>query len=195
MENKTKWSIDQENSEITFKIGHIIISHVKGSAKIFDASIYTNEKDFGNTEVDIWIDPSSISTGDKNRDEQIRGEDFFDVKKHKQITFTSNGIENPDEEGNHELWGDLTIKGITKRVKFYITFGKIKTSANGDARIECRTTGKLNRSDWDLYGKSSFEFGGMMVSQDVKIICNIILTSGGNKDLTMILESDRSNVL
>jgi|SRR5688572_32043103 len=177
MENKTKWSIDQANSEITFKVGHIIISNVKGSFKTFDANIYANLNDFATTEVDLWIDCSSINTGDKNRDNHLKGEDFFDVNNHRQITFNSNAIGKSDKEGNHELFGDLTIRGITKVVKLNAKIREIKNSWGENERAVFTISGKLNRSDWGLYGKSSFEAGGMMVSKEVKMMGNIQLIS------------------
>ena len=48
-----------------------MISYVKGSFRSFDASIYTTGKDFSSAEIDIWIDPASISTGDEKRDEHL----------------------------------------------------------------------------------------------------------------------------
>jgi len=41
MTNKTKWSIDKSHSEIGFKVKHLMIAHVRGRFKKFDASIYT----------------------------------------------------------------------------------------------------------------------------------------------------------
>ena len=57
---QTKWSVDQSHCEIGFKVRHLMIAHVKGEFKTFDASIYTTCNDFTSAEVDLWIDPSSI---------------------------------------------------------------------------------------------------------------------------------------
>src|SRR5471030_2844902 len=122
MKKENKWSLDQKHSEIAFKVRHLMIAHVKGSFKTFDASVYTSGKDFTTAEIDLWIDTASISTGNTDRDEHLKGVDFFDVQHHKQITFTSNTIEKGDEEGNHDLWGELTMKGITKKIKLSVEF-------------------------------------------------------------------------
>ncbi len=179
MTNETKWSLDQANSKITFKVGHIIISNIRGSFKIFDASIYTKENEFSTAEINLWIDASSIISGDGNRDVQLRGQDFFDVQKHPQITFSSSTIGEPDEEGNRELWGELTIKGIKKVVKLNMKDHVFENNRSDGGMAKITISGKFNRSDWDLYGKSSFEFGGMMVSKDVKLLCDIQLINMG----------------
>jgi polyisoprenoid-binding protein YceI len=185
---KTKWSIDQTHSEIGFKIGHLMISNVKGSFKTFDANIYTTLKDFSTAEIDLWVDASSIITGDVNRDVHLKSADFFDVQKHKQITFTSLTIGKPDKSGNHELWGKLTMVGITKNIKLNAQFGGIITDPWKNEKAGFSITGKIKRSDWGLVWNTALEYGGFMVSDEVIISCEIELINTNHKDLKMELE-------
>lgn len=187
-DTKTKWSIDQAHSEISFKVRHLMISHVKGTFKTFDASIYTIGKDFRTTEVDLWIDASSINTGDTKRDEHLKSPDFFDVEKFKQITFTSSTIEKSDEDGNHELWGELTMMGITQNIKLNLQLGGILNDPWGNERAGFTVTGKINRSNWGLTWNSPIESGGLMVSDEISISCEVELTNIGHNNLTMQLE-------
>jgi len=87
---KTKWVIDPAHSEIGFKIKHLMFTNVRGRFKEFDASIYTTGEDFMSAEIDFWINPSSINTGDEKRDAHLRSADFFDVENFKEINFTGN---------------------------------------------------------------------------------------------------------
>ena len=178
---KTKWSIDQSHSEITFRVRHLMIAHVKGAFKTFDASIYTTAKDFTTAEIDLWIDVSSITTGDEKRDEHLKSADFFDVQKHKQITFISNTIGKSDADGNHELWGELTMTGITKNVKLNVQFGGIIKDPWGNEKAGFTVTGKINRSDWGLTWNTSMEAGGLMVSDEVTISSEVELTNISSK--------------
>lgn len=189
MTNQTKWSLDQSHSEIDFKVRHLMISNVKGSFKIFDANIYTTDKDFTTAEIDLWIDVASITTGDEKRDEHLKNIDFFDVEHHKQITFTSSTIEKADLGGNHELWGELTIRGITKNVKLNVEFGGIINDPWGNEKAGFTVTGKINRKDWELTWNAALETGGIMVGEEITISCEIQLTNTGKKDLIMELEA------
>ncbi|HEX7413147.1 MAG TPA: YceI family protein [Bacteroidia bacterium] len=189
MKNETKWSMDLAHSEVSFKVRHLMISNVKGTFKIFDASVYTNAKDFTTADIDLWIDASSISTGDVKRDEHLMGADFFDVKNHKQITFTSSTIGKADAEGNHELWGELTMKGITKNVKLNAQFGGIIHDPWKNEKAGFTVSGKIKRSDWGLSWNTAIEAGGLMVGDEVSILCEVELTNAGKRDLTMELES------
>jgi polyisoprenoid-binding protein YceI len=189
---KTKWSIDQAHCEIAFKVRHLMIAHVKGSFKTFDASIYANSNDFTTAEVDLWIDPSSIFTGDTKRDEHLKSPDFFDVEKHKQITFTSSTMGKPDADGNQELWGELTMLGVTNNVKLNVQFGGIAKDPWGNEKAGFTLTGVINRSDWGLVWNATIETGGLMVSDEVNISCEVELINKGQEDMTMKLEqSDR----
>ncbi len=192
METKTKskWSIDQTHSEIAFKVRHLMIAHVKGKFKTFDVSIYTEEKDFTTAEIDLWIDASSIDTGDAKRDEHLKSADFFDVESHKQITFVSSTIGSADAEGNQALWGELTMRGITKNVKLDVQFGGIQKDPWGNEKAGFTVTGKINRTEWELIWNSSLEAGGIMIGEDVMISCEIELLNEGNKYLKMELDKE-----
>jgi len=186
---KTKWSVDQAHTEIEFKVRHLMIAHVKGAFKTFDASIYTDGKDFTTAEIDLWIDPSSINTGDEKRDEHLKSVDFFDIQNHKQITFTSSTMGKPDSDGSSELWGELTMVGITKNVKLNVKFGGIAKDPWGNEKSGFTVTGKINRSDWGLSWNASLETGGLLVSDEVTISCEVELINVGQDDLKMKLES------
>ncbi len=182
MTNETKWSIDQSHSEIAFKVRHLMISHAKGIFKTFDASIYTLGRDFTTAEIDLWIDSSSISTGDDKRDEHLKGADFFDTKNHKQITFESRSIKKIKTNDNYELWGELTMKGITKNIKLNMEFGGIEKDPLGNEKAGFTVTGKINRSDWSLIWNASIETGGLMVSDEITISCDVQLINQGAKE-------------
>jgi polyisoprenoid-binding protein YceI len=188
MTNEIKWSIDQAHSEISFKIKHLMIANVKGSFKTFDASIYTTAKNFATAEIDLWIDASSITTGDAKRDEHLKNTDFFDVEKHKEITFSSSTIGEPDAQGNHELWGELTMKGITKNIKLNVEFGGMINDPWGKEKAGFTVTGKINRNDWGLSWNSAIETGGLVVSEEVTISCEIELINAGQRKLAIELE-------
>ena len=187
MTKETKWSIDQTHSTIECKIRHLMISNVNCVFKTFDGSIYTSGKDFTTAEIDLWIDASSISTGNEKRDEHLKGSDFFDVEIHKQITFTASTISEADKEGKQELWGELTIKGITKNVKLIVAFGGMAIDSWGNEKVGFSVNGEIKRSDFGINWNSISETGGFLVSDDIKIFCDIELINVTEKEVEMVL--------
>ncbi len=172
---KEKWVIDPSHTDIGFKIKHLMISNIKGKFNDYDASIYTTGDDFMTAEVDCWIDVASVDTNDAERDKHLKSADFFDVEKFPQISFIKNTVENVDADGSYELWGDLTIKGIAKRIKLDVEFGGIVKDPWGNEKAVFTVNGKVNRKDWGLNWNAALDTGGILVGEEVRISCEIQL--------------------
>ena len=175
VETKTKWAIDPAHSEIKFKVKHLMIANVSGTFKEYESSIYTTSEDFMTSEIDFWINPASIYTGDEKRDEHLRSVDFFDVENFKEINFTGNTYEQVDADGHYFLYGDLTIKGITRQIKLHVTFKGVKKDPWGNDKAIFTIKGKINRKDFGLNWNFALETGGVLLSEEIKIRCEIQL--------------------
>jgi len=183
METKSKWVIDPVHTEIAFKVKHLMITNVKGVFKEFDASIYTTGDDFMTAEVDFWMNPASIDTGSADRDKHLKSADFFDVENHKEITFRGNTYEKVDED-SYELYGDLTVRGITKRIKLDVEFGGVVKDPWGNEKAGFSINGKINRKDWDLNWNAALEAGGWLVSDEVRISCEVQLLKSNEEPVS-----------
>lgn len=184
MSNKTKWNIDPIHSEIGFKVRHLMITNVKGLFKEYEASIVTTGDDFMTSEVDFWMNSASIDTGSPDRDKHIKSPDFLDVEHFKQINFLGNTYEQVDNDGSYELYGDLTIKGITKRIKLDVEFGGVMRDPWGTVKAGITINGKINRKDWNLNWNAALETGGVLVSDEVAISCDIQLVKSAEEIVT-----------
>jgi polyisoprenoid-binding protein YceI len=171
---KTKWGIDPMHSEIGFKVKHLMFTNVRGTFKEYDASIYTTGDDFMTAEIDLWINPASISTNDEKRDGHLKSADFFDAENFKEINFIGNTYEK-GTDGNYTLYGDLTIKGIKKQIKLQVEFGGIMKDPWGNEKAVFSISGKINRKDWGLNWNATLEAGGVLVSDEVWISCEVQL--------------------
>ncbi len=189
MKNEIKWLIDPSCSEIAFKVKHRMILNVRGHFGKFDADIRTSDMSFMNTSIDFWIDSDSINTNNVERDEHLKKPDFFDVKNHKEITFSSDTILKADMDGKQEMWGKLSIKGITKVIELNVVFGGITQNSDGNERADFKIIGQINRKDWELNWNNALQSGGEMIGEIVEIVCEIHLIKSTNQDAIMILET------
>ena len=162
---KTKWIIDPAHSEIGFKVKHLMITNVKGTFKEYEASIYTTNEDFMSAEVDFWLNPASVNTGDASRDAHLSGPDFFDAEKYPTITFKSTGIEKAGED-SYKLTGDLTMHGITKQITMDLLYkGTVVNAMNKRETAGFQLIGTLKRSDFGI----GPNFAPPMISDEVRI--------------------------
>jgi polyisoprenoid-binding protein YceI len=172
---KTKWGFDYAHTEIAFNVKHLMIATVSGVFKDFGVTIQTKDEDFANTNIEFWVNPSTVMTGSEERDAHIKGADFFDVEKYRQITFRASTAENIFHKGKYKLPGDLTIKGISKKIELDVNFSGVITDPWGTRKAIFSIRGKIDRKDWGLNWNIAIDNGGVLVSEEVWIIGEVQL--------------------
>ncbi|MEI7471103.1 MAG: YceI family protein [Chitinophagaceae bacterium] len=172
MATKT-WVVDPIHSEIQFKIKHLMITNVTGSFPIFTVTASTEEEDFRNAAIHFTADTASIHTGNEQRDGHLKSADFFAAEQYPQIKFAATKYSAVEQE----LEGDLTIKEVTKSVKLLVEFGGVVKDPYGNTKAGFTITGKINRKDFGLTWSAVTEAGGIVVSDEVRINCEIQLVA------------------
>ena len=168
----TKWVSDPTHSELGFKIKHLMISSVSGSLKSFQAEVETQGEDFTTAQISLSADMASISTNNDQRDAHLRNSDFFEVEKYPELKFASTKLEKIDSD-TFALFGDLTLKGVTRPVKLNVEFNGVTKDPWGGERAGFVVSGKINRSDWGVNFNGVLETGGVMLSEEVRIFSEI----------------------
>ena len=171
----TKWALDPTHSEVTFKIKHLMIANVSGEITKFTVDAETEGEDFTKAKVNFSADVASITTGNEQRDGHLNTDDFFNAEKYPKIKFTATKYEAVDNDGSYELYGDLTIRDITKAVKLDVEFGGVVKDPWGNTRAGFSINGKISRKEFGLKWNAATEAGGIVVSDDVRIHCDIQL--------------------
>jgi len=170
----TKWVADSTHSELGFKIKHLMITNVSGTFNSFEADVQSENEDFSTAQIEVRIKTSSINTNNLQRDEHLRNSDFFEVEKYPEILFKSTRVEKQDNE-TFFLYGDLTIKGITKPIKLNAEYSGVTKDPWGGQRAGFIITGKINRNEWGVAFNAVLETGGVVLSDEVKIHSEIQL--------------------
>ncbi len=178
-EKLVKWSIDPVHSEIQFKVKHMMISTITGSFQKFDADIEVPGDDLSKAKVEFSADADSITTNNAQRDNHLKSADFFGAEKHPKVTFSANRAESVDRDGSWTLYGDLSMNGITKEVKLDVEWGGMMKDPYGNTKAGVSIHGKVNRKDWGLNWNTALEAGGVMVSDEVRIACEVQLVKQG----------------
>lgn len=164
----TKWTLDPTHSELQFKVKHLMITTVTGSLKSFSAELSSTGDDFTDADISFNGEISSLDTGNTDRDNHLKSGDFFDAETHPSMSFKSTDVEKDGDD--YIVKGDLTLKGETKTIKLTAEFGGIATDPWGNTKAGFTLSGKLNRSDFGLTWNAALETGGVMVSEEVKIL-------------------------
>lgn len=164
----TKWTLDPTHSELQFKVKHLMITTVTGSLKSFSAEATSEGDDFTNAAISFSGDISSVDTGNKDRDNHLKSGDFFEAEKFPTMDFKSTSMEKDGDD--YIVKGNLTIRDITKPVKLIAEFGGIATDPWGNTKAGFTLSTKINRSEFGLTWNAALETGGVMVSEEVRIL-------------------------
>ena len=168
----TKWIIDPSHSEIQFKVKHMMITTVTGSFKEFTSEVETQGNDFTKAKIKFQASAASVFTNADQRDAHLKSAEFFNAEKYPFLKFESTSIEKADDE-NFILHGNLTIKEISKPVKLDVESGGIGKDPWGNLKAGFSLSGKINRKEWGLNWNAALESGGVLVSDDVRIFCEV----------------------
>ena len=165
---QTRWTVDPMHTFISFSVRHLGISFVEGSFNKFDGSVVAAKPDLTDAKINFTVDVNSISTGVEKRDMHLKSDDFFNAETYPNMTFES--ILNKKLNGNnYELSGKLTIRDVTRDVKFKVTFGGTTKDPQGNTRAGFSATTTINRLDYHV----KYDPTGTGVGKDVRISLNL----------------------
>jgi polyisoprenoid-binding protein YceI len=168
----TKWVLDPAHTEITFKIRHLMIANVTGSFKKFNSEAETNGDDFGSAKVTFTAETASVTTNNEQRDTHLKSDDFFNAEKYPEIKFESTGLKKKNDD-EYELEGKLTIRDVTKAIKLNVEAGGVIVDGYGQTKAGFSVAGKINRKDFGLNWNAVTEAGGIVVSDEVRMIIEV----------------------
>lgn len=164
------FDLDKTHSRIGFSARHMVISNVQGEFKDYSGQYMMNEKD-ELTGAMLTIKVASIDTDDEKRDKHLKSPDFFDAAKYPDIIFKSTKITHNGSA--YTVEGNLTMKGTTKKVVLTgELIGKVKDPW-GNTRTGFHAVGEVNRKDFGVNFHKVLDAGGLLVSDEIKIILDI----------------------
>ena len=149
-----------EGSDVKFKIKNLGVS-VAGSFKGLKGAIHFEPAKLTNSSIEATVESSTVNTGINGRDNHLRKEEYFDVKKFGTINIKSTKITPANKEGWLYFFGTLTLKGVTKEISFPFQ------ATEKDGGFIFTGEFKINRRDYGVGGNSLILSDTLTVSLNV----------------------------
>nr|WP_199157795.1 YceI family protein [Pedobacter sp. ASV2] len=165
---QTSWKIDPMHSFVSFSVKHMGISFVEGSFKKFDGAVVASKPDLTDAKINFTVDVNSITTGVDMRDGHLKTDDFFNAEKFPSMKFESTSFKKLSGN-NYELSGKLTIRDVTKDVKFAVVYGGTAKDQQGNTKAGFTASTLINRLDYNI----KYDPTGAGVAKDVAIKLNL----------------------
>jgi polyisoprenoid-binding protein YceI len=166
------WAVDVSHSTVGFNVRHLMVSKTRGTFTDFTGEVHVAENPLEST-VTAEVQMASVETGDANRDNHLRTNDFFDIEHHPTMTLRSTGLEQRGDD--LVLHADLTIRGVTKPVDFDVEFGGAGSDPWGGTRAGFTASAVISRKEFGVEWNAPLETGGVVVSDKVNIELDIEL--------------------
>lgn len=141
---QTEWQV-LNSSKVEFKIKNAGLN-VNGSFASPEASVLFSAEALGNSKITASVDASSVDTGINARDNHLRKDDYFGVKKYPKIKMVSQRFEQKGDE--FIGYFKLTIRDVSQEVAIPFSFDE-----SGDKAV-FKGSFSINRRDFGVGGWS-----------------------------------------
>jgi polyisoprenoid-binding protein YceI len=123
----------QSEVKATFKQFNVPVG---GSFTKFTGVVSFDPAKPADTKAILTVDTASFDLGDPQYNKEVAGKDWFDSKNHPKAVFQITGVTGTGN--NLQALGDLTIRGITKPLKFPVKIQTItgKHTFTGQTRVK-----------------------------------------------------------
>jgi polyisoprenoid-binding protein YceI len=158
----------------------MVIARVGGTFGEWSADLRFDPGRPEDSRVEVRVDTASVDTRESTRDAHLRSADFFHVEEHPEMVFRSTRIEKLDAE-KLRVWGNLTIRGVTKEIPLDVHYSGRLTDPWGNDRVGFEARAEINRKDFGLIWNAPIETGGLLVGDNVEIGVDLEATAASRQ--------------
>ncbi len=143
--------VDPVHSSFVFKVKHANVGYIWGRFNDYGGTIAIDEADLAKSAFEININPTSVDTANKKRDEHLQAPDYLNAKEYPAITFKSTAVKKVSDT-KLEVTGDLTLHGVTKSIIVPIEITGKGEFPKGNGRLGIEATFSVKLTDYKIQG-------------------------------------------
>ena len=119
-----------------------------GTFEGLSGTILFDPSNLSTANFDVSVKSKTVDTDIEARDNHLRKPEYFDVENFPKLIFKSTRVAKTNKPEYLYMFGNITIKGVTKEANFPFTY----TPKDGGYLFEGEF--KINRRDFGVGGKS-----------------------------------------
>jgi polyisoprenoid-binding protein YceI len=162
------YNADPVHSSLGFAVAYQGVSVFRGTLTEVDAKLVDRR-----LEGTAPVESISITTPEPFRAHVLSAE-FFDAKAHPEVKFASTALD-VQEDGHAHVSGDLTIKGVTKRVHAIGVWTAPAADAFGNNRANLALEAVIDRTEWGINWNAPLPSGGNALGHEVMLSISLSL--------------------
>jgi polyisoprenoid-binding protein YceI len=112
------YQADPVHSSIVFRVKHANTAYIWGRFNDIAGTFTLDPANPSAVELQFQVKTASVDTANGNRDQHLKGPDFFNAAQFPTISFTSKTATAKDQA--YDVEGDLTFHGVTKPITVHV---------------------------------------------------------------------------
>jgi polyisoprenoid-binding protein YceI len=172
------YSLNRAESSVGFTISGSMLFKVKrnGSFRDFTGNMSYDPANPADTHMDLTVYTGSVDMQNAENTQLVKSSDFFDVEHFPTMHFVSaSTVTAPD--GRISMTGDMTIRGVTKRMTIPVTMHR-DSADGGQSGTIFESNFQIDRTEFGLNGTP--KWGGFKVSVSKKVDIHIAIATTMN---------------
>ena len=165
-----KWEIDPARSRLRFVLRHLVVGEISGEVHRWGGTLFFARNQPLPSTIDVWIDVSTIDTGDAERDAHVRSSEFLDATLLPRAEFEASDVEA--HEGRAILHGRLRLHGVTHDLDVEV---EPHAAPVGGGKNAYRARAKLDRQNFGLHWNQDLDIGGVVVGDEIRVSAELVL--------------------
>ncbi len=161
------WNVDAVHSTAIFTVDHAAVGTFRGQFRKIDGGIAD-----GVLRGEVTLD--TLDVFDDNLKGHLLSPDFFDAERNPKLTFVATDVRG--EADNIVVEGDLTVRGVTKRVE---ATGKINGPLDlgeyGGTKLGIDLETQIDRTEFGLNWNAPLAGGNRMLEDEVTLSVHLEL--------------------
>jgi polyisoprenoid-binding protein YceI len=146
----THYSLDQAKSTLEFQFEQAGAQN-KGKFARSPVTLDFSPDNLAASKLDVVVETSSLDTGDKERDDTLKGADLLSIAKFPQARFTSTQITKT--ANGYDAVGKLTLRGVSRDIHVPFSFRTASEQGKPAGYLLGKTTIKrldfgVGQGDW-----------------------------------------------
>lgn len=145
-----RYTLDPAKSKLEYEFVQAGAQN-KGTFKKLTTTLDFAADNLAASKLDVVVDMTSLDSGDKERDDTLRGADLFNIAKYPQAHFTSAQIVKT--ASGYDAVGKLTLRGVSRDTHVPFTLRTVTEQGKPVSYLTGQTTIKrlefgVGQGDW-----------------------------------------------
>jgi polyisoprenoid-binding protein YceI len=150
--------VDALHSQVMVSVWHNNVANLRAKFPRITGSLELNTDDPFRSPFEVEIEAASILTGHARQEEFMRSEPWLDTEHYPKISF--KGSEITPRDGGYAIAGELTVRGVTRRIEIPLDFHGVVSDPWG-LRAGFTSQFTVDRRDYGITWDRVFDWGQM----------------------------------